>query len=75
MYTILISSPTGHRVKSKLIMEDPGSTHNFVMLDLAEKLQILGETTVWWKDKVQSQKKSTRCVYRTCKTENTKWRL
>ena len=37
-YTIPISSPTGHRIKSKLVMEDPGFTHDFVTHDLAEKM-------------------------------------
>ena len=46
LYKILISSPAGHSVSSKHVMEDPGSTHNFVTHELAVELQQPSETSV-----------------------------
>ena len=67
LYTILIRSPTTHRVKLNLVLEDPGSNHNFVTHDLAKKLQLSSEITVAIISLVGRQGAVTQTkVYRMC---------
>ena len=67
IYMIPASSPAGSGSSSKLVMEDPGSTCNFIMHKLVSRLQLTCEATVVSVKVVGDQKRIMHTnVYKMC---------